>query len=92
MAVKVQRKTQDVVPDASRIAETLKIVVLKHVTRFDAIETYAKAIHTKLDEALRDVLNGADANAVMLHLKTVRQLAQDITNQVEEATKTDLQE
>lgn len=88
MAVRVNRKNNK--PVETDTADVLKTLVLKYFTRFDAIDVYAGAILSKLEEAIVDIEKGADAKSVVLHLVTLKQLAQDIQAQVEQATTDDM--
>ena len=89
MAIKVQRKINET-NDRNQL-ETAGTIVLKYLTRFDMIDVYTKAIISKIEDAAADYNDGAPAEALVLHFNIIKQLANDIKNQVKDATETDLQ-
>ena len=91
MAVKVTRadkqtQEQNTAPADAKVTE----VLYKHLARFDVIDTYTKAIDVKLDELLKDLQSSCNNPLVIMHLRTIRQLLQDIDYQVEQATDEDI--
>ena len=92
MAVKVAKANSEEIKEVKEDGQLDKgtEIIIKYLSRIDAIEAYTKAIHEKVCELNEALMEDAGNPLNLLHVKTIERLSLNILDQVDGCTTEDL--